>query len=337
MSLPAFLVRFLDRFPSPSPRLMRAFAIAAVVTHAGIAVTGSVVRVTGSGLGCPTWPNCFPGSLVPVAHPEYDTLNQWIEFGNRLLTGVVGFVSLACLFLALITRPRRRRLVLLALAMPVGTLAQGVMGGITVLMELRWWTVALHFLGSALLVWLAVLLVRASTEGDQEERPLVPGAVRGLVLTMNIVLAGLLVTGTLVTAAGPHSGDIDTPRLELPVANLAQVHAEFLFLFLGMLIALGFTMRAVSAPARMWRGFWWVVGVVLAQGTVGMVQYWTGVPEVLVALHVLGAGATVVVVAWFWTTLRDRGRAPVPFSASGRATNGSASSQREPVATGSSD
>ncbi|MGH3619602.1 MAG: COX15/CtaA family protein, partial [Pseudonocardiaceae bacterium] len=110
---------------APAPKrslatLSRATAIAAVITQAGIAVTGSVVRVTGSGLGCPTWPQCFPGSLVPQPHPEVAAVHQWIEFGNRLLTGLVGLVALVCLVVALLVRPRRRRLILLAATMPLG-------------------------------------------------------------------------------------------------------------------------------------------------------------------------------------------------------------------------
>src|SRR2546421_12094621 len=108
---------------------MRVTAIAAVLTQAGIAVTGSVVRVTSSGLGCPTWPQCFPGSLVPQQHPEVAALHQWIEFGNRLLTGLVGLVGLACLVVALLVRPRRRRLILPAATMPAGDVQHALLGG----------------------------------------------------------------------------------------------------------------------------------------------------------------------------------------------------------------
>src|SRR5687768_16422625 len=133
---------FLDRLPATPPILMRRLAIAAVVGQAGIAVTGAVVRVTGSGLGCPTWPQCFPGSLVPVPHPEIAVLHQWVEFGNRLLGVALVIVTGACLLAALNVRPRRRRLVLLAATMPLGVIAQAVIGGITVLAGLAWYTVA---------------------------------------------------------------------------------------------------------------------------------------------------------------------------------------------------
>lgn len=290
----------------PLAALSGAAAIAAVITQAGIAVTGSVVRVTGSGLGCPTWPQCVPGSLVPQPHPEVAALNQWIEFGNRLLTGLVGVVGLACLVIALLVRPRRRRLILLAATMPVGVAAQAVLGGITVLTGLAWWTVAAHFLLSMVLVWLAVLLVAAFAEGDAPPRWHLPGPLRGLLYTATTVLAAVLIAGTLVTAAGPHAGDTDTPRLAISVPALAQLHADLLIGFLGLLAGLGFALRAAGVPARTWRSYLVLICVVLAQGLLGAVQYLTGVPEVLVSLHVLGAASVVVVMAAFWASCRVR-------------------------------
>ncbi|PZS20662.1 MAG: cytochrome-c oxidase [Pseudonocardiales bacterium] len=286
--------------------LSRATAIAAVITQGGIAVTGSVVRVTGSGLGCPTWPQCFPGSLVPQPHPEVATLHQWIEFGNRMLTGLVGLVGLVCLVVALLVRPRRRRLVLLAATMPLGVVAQAVLGGFTVLTGLAWWTVAVHFLVSMVLVWLAVLLVAAFAEGDDPARWHLPGPLRGLLGTATTVLAALLIAGTLVTSAGPHAGSTATPRLGIGIPALAQLHADLLVGFLGLLAGLGFALRAVGVPPRVWRRFTVLVCVVLAQGTLGVVQYLTGVPEVLVSLHVLGAASVVVAMAALWTSCRTR-------------------------------
>ncbi|MBB5908793.1 COX15/CtaA family protein [Actinoalloteichus hymeniacidonis] len=305
--------RLTDRLPDVGARVIRWLLVINLICQTVIAVTGSVVRVTGSGLGCDTWPNCHPGTLVPVAHPELDAITQWIEFGNRLLSVGIGLVALLCVLAVLGHRPRRTRLARLTIVTLGGTLLQGLIGGITVLMDLRWWTVAVHLLVSMSLVWTAMLALRASGEGDREPRPLVPAPIRQLVATANGVLGALLVAGTLVTAAGPHAGDAATPRLNLPIDVLAQLHAELLFLFLGLLIALSFAFRAVSAPPRVWRGYWWLLGVVVAQGAIGMVQYWTGVPEVLVTLHVLGAALVVVAAAWLWTTLRDRGSVPTAF------------------------
>ncbi|RTL68394.1 MAG: heme A synthase [Pseudonocardiaceae bacterium] len=302
----------LDRLPVTPPVLMVRLAIAAVVAQIGIAVTGSVVRVTGSGLGCPTWPNCNPGSLIPVAHPELLPLHQWVEFGNRLLAVVVVLVSGACLLAAIAARPRRTRLIWLAAAMPLGVVAQAVIGGITVLVGLAWWSVMPHFLASIVLVWLAVELVAEARNGGPTT-PVVPRAVRALTVVSTVVLGALLVAGTLVTAAGPHAGDSATPRLGIPVPALAQLHADLLFGYLGLVVGLGFALWATDAPAPVRRRYWWLVGVVLAQGALGGIQYGLGVPEVLVSFHVLGAALVTAAAAGVWTSTRRpiRGIAPV--------------------------
>ena len=291
---------------------MLALAVTNVVAQIGIAVTGSVVRVTGSGLGCPTWPNCNPGSLTPAANPELDPLHQWIEFSNRLLGVVVVVVAIACLLGALTTAPRRRRLTVLATLMPAGVLAQGVIGGITVLAGLSWWSVLPHFLASMALIWLSVLLVSAAREDDVPAAPTVPGAVRGLVAASAAVLAVLLLAGTLVTAAGPHAGDAATPRLDAPVPALASLHADLLFLYLGTLVGLGFALRAVGAPAALGRRFGVLVAMVLAQGALGGIQYALGVPELLVSLHVLGAGLVTAAASAVWAGTTTR---PSPATA----------------------
>jgi heme a synthase len=302
----------LERLPATPPRLMRGLAVAAVVGQAGIAVTGAVVRVTGSGLGCPTWPQCFPGSLVPVPHPEVAVLHQWVEFGNRLLGIALVIITGACLLAALNVRPRRRRLVLLAATMPLGVVAQAVIGGVTVLAGLAWYTVAPHFLVTIPLIWLAVLLVRESSPAAMAAppgsgwRPAVPAALRGLLVVTSIVLVALVVAGTLVTAAGPHGGDAATPRLEaVPLPELATAHAHLLFAFLGLLVGVGFLTRAVPVPRAVVVRLRVLVAVTLAQGALGGIQYALGVPEVLVALHVLGAAVTVASAAWLWAATAE--------------------------------
>ncbi|MBW4720915.1 COX15/CtaA family protein [Saccharothrix obliqua] len=292
--MPAWLTAFLLKF-------QRAFAIAVVAAQAGIAVTGSVVRVTGSGLGCPTWPECVSGSLVPVAHPEIGPLHQWVEFGNRTLTGVVGIIAGLCLLAAWVDRPRRPRVVKLALVQFGGVVVQAGIGGITVLTGLLWWTVGIHLMVSMGLTWAAVVLLAALREGDGPAVPLVSANAQRLQVVQAGVLGLLVLAGTFVTAAGPHAGDASAPRLDLPVPTLAQVHADLLFLFLGMLVGLGFLLgRHARRPYAV------LVATVLAQGVIGMVQYWTGVPEVLVSVHVLGAGAVVIATAHLWTATRVR-------------------------------
>jgi heme a synthase len=296
---------------STPPVLMRVLAVLAVIGQGGIAVTGAVVRVTGSGLGCPTWPECFPGSLVPKPNPEVATLHQWVEFSNRLLGITLVIVTGLCVIAAVFVRPRRRRLIWLACAMPLGVVAQAVLGGITVLTGLAWYTVAPHFLVSVPLVWLAVLLARDAWALGPDDAPVssglevrtttVPRAVRGLLAVTGVVLVALLVAGTLVTSAGPHAGDASTPRLTaFSVADLAMAHAHLLFAFLGLLVGLGFLLHAVGAPRPVVVRFRVLVVVTLAQGALGGVQYALGVPDVLVAFHVLGAMLTTAATAWLW-------------------------------------
>lgn len=305
----------IERLPSPSRRVQLGFAVAVLATQALIAMTGAVVRVTGSGLGCPTWPECFPGSMVPVEHPEYDTLNQWIEYGNRLFTGLVGLIAIACFVLAYLHRPRTdRRYLRLALAMPVGVLIQAIIGGLTVRLDLVWWSVAIHLLASTVMVWLATLLVHAVPRDEDVETASVPGTLGTWLYVQTAMLAGLLVTGTMVTGAGPHGGDPETPRLDIPVETMAHVHAAFLYTFLGSLVLFGLWLRAQKSFPAPWRRYQVLVAVVLAQGTIGFVQFWTGVPELLVCLHVLGAMIVIIATGSLWCGVRGRaatGRASV--------------------------
>jgi heme a synthase len=307
----------MTRWSTP-PALMRVLAVLAVVGQGGIAVTGAVVRVTGSGLGCPTWPECFPGSLVPKPNPEVAALHQWVEFSNRLLGIGLVVICALCVIAAVFVRPRRRRLLWLACAMPLGVVAQAVLGGITVLTGLAWYTVAPHFLVSIPLVWLAVLLARdawALDRGSSERVVAVGRSVRGLLAVSATVLAALLVVGTLVTSAGPHAGDASTPRLEtFSVSSLATAHAHLLFAFLGLLVGLGFLLHAVRAPRPVLVRFRVLVLVTLAQGALGGIQYALGVPEVLVAFHVLGAMVTTAAMAWLWAATTEPAAGPAAGS-----------------------
>lgn len=305
------LQSLIDRIPTPTSRVLRVLAIAAVLTQGGIGVTGSVVRVTGSGLGCPDWPQCAQGSLVPVQHPELGQLHQWIEFGNRTLTGVVSAVAVLGLIAFWLAKPRRTRQVWLCVTLLAGVGVQAVLGGIVVLTGLLWWLVALHFLASAALVWVAMVLVRSVSEGDEPAKPSAQGGALWLIATMAGVLAVLVVAGTLVTGAGPHAGDATTPRLDLPVETLAHLHAALLFVFLGMVTGLGFMLRFGGSPAALWRRYLTLVAAVLAQGAIGMIQFWAGVPAVLVTIHVLGALLVVAATASVWSAARERGPVPV--------------------------
>lgn len=289
-----------------SAGLLRVFAWAAVISNGLIAVTGATVRVTGSGLGCLTWPECQPGSLTPVSRSGLDAVHQAIEFANRTLTGVVLIASLGTFVLALLARPRRRSVVLLALAGPVGVVLQAIWGGIVVRTGLRWWTVAPHMLLSLVLLFFAIAVLVRLGEGDGSPMPTVPMQLRRLSQLTIAVLALLCVAGTLVTAAGPHAGDAQTPRLDLPVRDLAQLHADLMFGYLGLLVATTVGFLAVRAPRRLLLRGWVLVGVTAAQGLIGLVQFATGVPEALVVSHVFGAVVLVGAAAAVLFATRTR-------------------------------
>jgi heme a synthase len=303
-------MRLVDVLPTPSLRVQRLIAAAVVLSQGGIAVTGAVVRVTASGLGCPTWPQCFPGSFVPVPHAEVPGIHQAVEFGNRMITFLV--VLTAALAVLAVTRARRRREVLVyAWLMPASTVMQAVIGGITVLTGLLWWTVAIHLLVSMAMVWLAVLLyVRIGEPDDGVPTVLVPKPLRQLTVLTAVVLAAVLVAGTLVTGAGPHAGDksvsAPVPRLQIEIVSLVQLHATLLVIYLSLLIGLGFGLRAVSAPRRVVKRLVVLLLLVAAQALVGRVQYATGVPAALVAIHVAGAAACTAATSALWASMRER-------------------------------
>lgn len=285
-----------------SPRLLLVFAWAAAVANGLIAVTGATVRVTGSGLGCQTWPECQPGTLVPEARTGLAGLHQAIEFTNRTLTGIVLLASLGTFVLLLLARPRRPAILRLAAAGPIGVLFQALWGGLVVRTELSWWTVAPHMLVSLVLLVFAIAVVIRLGEPDGPALLVVPRPLRLLAIGTVVVLGVLCVAGTLVTAAGPHGGDENTPRLDLPVRALAQLHADLMFLYFGLLIAMTVGFLAVRAPRRLLVRSAVLVGVTAGQGLIGLVQYATGVPEALVVAHVLGAvllttAATLVLFA----------------------------------------
>ena len=296
----------LGRFPVPSVATQRRVTAVAALTQALIAVTGGVVRVTGSGLGCPTWPSCFPGSLVPIGGNEVPAWHQAIEFGNRLLTYVVVLAAIAAV-LVVLRAGRRTDLRRYAWALPLGTVVQAVLGGITVTTGLQWWTVAPHFLVSMVLVWVAVQLhVGVARPDDVDVVVAVPTPLRGLLVVATGVLALLLTAGTLVTAAGPHSGSQDVDRLAaVSIPALTQVHGDLLVAYVALLVGLLFSLRVVGAPTVLVRRTWVVVAVLVAQAVVGIVQYHTGVPEALVSLHVAGAAAVTAASAAVWAHTRQ--------------------------------
>ena len=283
---------------------LHAVAVASLAVNILIVVTGGVVRLTASGLGCPTWPRCTEDSFTP--HEAMD-LHSAIEFGNRLVTFLIGAVAIAMLVAA--WRSGRRSLTRLALVLALGVPAQALIGGITVLTGLNPWVVAFHLLVSMAMICVAVVLLRRVREGDGAARPTVPEGVRWL--TWAVFVAGwvVLYLGTVVTGSGPHAGDIDAPRNGLDPRSLSQLHTDFVFLLLGLTVATVLVLRSTDAPKRLRDAATVLLLVELAQGAIGFVQYFTGLPVVLVALHLLGASLTAAAMTWLVLGTRDRGRA----------------------------
>ena len=296
----------------PSMRLQKGLALANVIAQVGIMTTGVTVRVTASGLGCETWPRCNEDSFVPVPGAA-PALHQSVEFGNRLLTFVLAAVAVA-LLLAVYRAGRRRGLKAIAWAMPAGILAQAVIGGITVLAGLAWWTVALHLLPSMVLAWLAaVLFVRIGEDDHAPPRRVVPRPLRWLTILSAVLLGGVLVSGTMVTGAGPHAGDARVEaadRLQMPIQWLVHFHAELMVGYLCLLVGLVSGLLAVRAEGPAIRRCAVLIGLVVAQAAVGITQYQLGVPELLVVIHVTLAGAITAVTGSVWAAGLIRDRAP---------------------------
>ena len=288
----------------PSATTVRRLALASVVANAGIVVTGGAVRLTASGLGCPTWPSCTDSSYTPTA--EY-AVHGVIEFGNRLLTFVLGAVALAVLVAVWRQRPSRPGMRALAVAGFLGIPAQAVLGGITVLTGLNPWTVMGHFLVSMVLIGLAVVLHRRAAEGDLPPRLVVPLGLRRLTQGLLAVTAATLALGTVVTGSGPHSGDPAAGRTGLDPATVSQLHADSVMLLVGLTVALFVALRATGADPRLTRATGVLLVVELAQGLVGYVQYFTGLPVLLVGAHLLGACLVLVAAVRVVLATRDRG------------------------------
>jgi cytochrome c oxidase assembly protein subunit 15 len=287
-----------------SLRRYRVIVWIAFVSLYVIIVTGSLVRLTGSGLGCVDWPACNEERFVDVSTPH-----AAIEQLNRLFTGVVAASVIAAVLAALLVRPRQRRLVRLALWLVAGVLAQVVLGGIVVLTGLHPLSNMGHFLLSVALMVGAYLLVDAvSSEGQREARelaadtgarssgrqrttdltwwqlrggPIVVGSRIVVVLTL-----AAIVTGTVVTGTGPHAGDESAPRFDFMITSVVRVHGVAVWLVVMASLWLGYQLWRSGADRRLQHGFEWFLFAAVVQGGLGYLQYFTGVPVTLVAIHV---------------------------------------------------
>lgn len=278
---------------TPFSPAARRILLTSLIAQCGIVLTGALVRLTGSGLGCPTWPECTDGSLVPVAH-QAQGWHKYVEFGNRMLTFVVTLACVASLVVALRARPRRRSVIVYSALGLGGVAAQAILGGITVLAGLHPATVAAHFLVSVVLIFFAqqayAHALRPSDAPPPPPASPLPRLTQLFGRVLSFAALAILILGTLVTGSGPHSGDAKkTVRFDLDPRVISWLHADLVIFFLGLLVALVLVLYVTRGPLRAQRRATWLLMVALGQGLVGYLQYFTGLPELLVAVHVLGA------------------------------------------------
>ncbi len=284
-----------------APALLRGLALASLIANVGIVVTGGAVRLTGSGLGCPTWPKCDGSSYVTTAAMGY---HGEIEFTNRTLTGLVGVLALACLIAALFqprASGRRRGQIWWAAGVLASIPAQAVLGGLTVLTKLNPWLVSSHFLLSSAVIAAAYQLWTRTRDGvaRSEVRP----PIRALGWAIVGVTALVLAAGTVVTGSGPHAGDAHAKRTGLDPQMIAQLHTDLVMLLIGLSVAAWIALAATGAAAGA-RSAGVLVIVECAQALIGFVQYFTHLPVVLVGVHMFGACLVLLAALRLLTALQ---------------------------------
>ena len=320
---------------APTPVSMRRLALAGVIADTVIMSTGAAVRLSASGLGCPDWPQCSTADVVASKNAGQTLLNTWIEFGNRLLNFPLVIIAALIFIAAWRFRPdgqRRRDLVWLGAAQPLGVVAQAVIGGIVVLTKLSPAAVSVHFLVSAAVVAAAVALhmrcaALADASGMPETTP-VRRDLRVISAALVAVTCLMLAAGTVVTGTGPLAGDAGVPRYPLPLEGVTQFHADIGWLLAGLSIALVLVLRLSAAPRRAVRAGWIVLAALGSQGVIGYIQYFTHLPAGLVWVHVTGSVLVWIAVLRLYFTLRER--APVNSARTGRAVT-APSKQPEPL------
>jgi len=289
---------------TPTPRTVQRAALAALVMSVVIVVTGGAVRLTGSGLGCPTWPKCTDTSLTATHEMG---VHGYIEFGNRLLTYVLCAAVGWAIVAARSEKPYRRSLTRLGWAQFWVVMGNAVLGGIVVLVGLNPYTVAAHFLLSSALIAVAAVMWQRTREGDGAPRPVVGKAVQQLVWSLVVASVLLIAVGTIVTGAGPHAGDSrEVERIPIDWETIAKLHAVLAWIVVTLTFALWFVLKAVDAPKGPLHRTRELFVILLAQGIVGYIQYFTNLPEALVAAHMFGS-----TIMWIWVlrvllSLRER-------------------------------
>jgi len=270
----------------------RRISLANLIAQSGIIVTGAIVRLTGSGLGCPTWPDCAPGSLIPVAG-QVEGFHKYIEFGNRTLTFLVLAISIALFVFSLLNE--RRNIIVWSFLPLIGTLLQAVLGGITVLTGLHPSTVMAHFLLSIVLVGISVKIYDYFNNKRIFE-PL-PKIVDSYVKLVTLVGLAVIILGTITTGSGPHSGDEIAARFDLDIRVIAWLHADSVLLFVGLIVGL-LVITVINKESKdIYKITRTLFSICLIQGLIGYVQWFNGLPWLLVSLHVIGA-----VIIWIAIT-----------------------------------
>lgn len=303
--------RFVAWLPDRIDGRIRFFAWLSFIAETVIIATGGAVRLTSSGLGCPTWPLCTPDSLVTT--PEMG-IHGIIEFGNRLMTGVVGIVAVIVIVLLWRLRATRRDLWTLALVVGLGVVAQAIVGGITVWTGLNPFIVGFHYVSSLLLVCVtAAFLSRLDATPGPRERA-VPGWYAGLTHLTSAALAVSIVFGVLTTGAGPHSGDKAAGRNGFNAELLEHIHAWPGYAVFALTLVLVVAAWRLDLPTRRWSLV--LLGTVLVQIAVGLIQARTGLPAVLVGIHMVLAALTAAAMTVLILHLKRPVRATAPTEAS---------------------
>ncbi|GDX17554.1 hypothetical protein LBMAG05_08500 [Actinomycetes bacterium] len=262
----------------------RRIGLANLIAQSGIIVTGAIVRLTGSGLGCPTWPDCAPGSLIPVAG-QVEGFHKYIEFGNRTLTFLVLAISIALFVFSLLNE--KRNIIVWSFLPLIGTLLQAILGGITVLTGLHPSTVMAHFLLSIVLVGISVKIYDYFNN-KRIFKPL-PKIVDRYVKLVTLVGLAVIILGTITTGSGPHSGDEIAARFDLDIRVIAWLHADSVLLFVGLIVGL-LVITVINKESKdIYKITRTLFIICLIQGFIGYVQWFNGLPWLLVSLHVIGA------------------------------------------------
>lgn len=289
-----------------SPKRLRLYAWASLVSEILIVVTGGAVRLTASGLGCPTWPKCTDTSFTTV--PEMG-IHGIIEFGNRTLTGVLLVIALLTLIAAWRQpKPTRRSVLTPSIALVLLIAAQAILGGITVLTGLNPWIVGAHFVLSGIMISIATVLVWRSVRPVHEA---IPSSVFSLSWPIAIFAWISVIVGVLVTGAGPHSGDVEAGRNGLDLELWQHLHSYPAYVFLLLaLISAAVLIRQDLATKKNWRLQTKIAAILVlvavGQAIVGVLQSRLGVPAGLVALHMLGASLLISLANFHWLSIRGK-------------------------------